>query len=266
MADLLVKRFKCDGILHFADLLSDERVIRNNDRKSFDTDILANPDYVEDLNDQIKIDTSKIFSTRYELGKYIYTSLKRISLSGIEDDHGVWAWIACAFMDTICPPGTKCPGENARYIPSEVCNKYRLFYRHLIRGPYSVIKGVADGIIDKKFGKLLLRNPPYKPGAFYENCYSRQRIRRNKSTQKALVYIYSDSKGELKPGHDERVEPNDLTSLKGKGGVRRFNKIIIPRIQENFDIERLNMVDFIEAWGDEIKTSHFMEGNESDIK
>mgnify|MGYP001305129770 CR=1 FL=1 len=48
-----------------------------------------------------------------------------------------------------------------------------------------------------------------------------------------------------------------LAGLKGPERLLRFSPLIIPRVQENFDLDAMNTADIIDAWGAEVKTSKF---------
>ena len=248
MYKLALREFNEAGINKFKQLLCGEGF---SNREALE-DILTDASYTKKPDVKVEVDVSATFGDRYELGEYFHLCLKDIG-SATYKNCGIWAWLACAFMGAICPADRKKKfGEYALYIPSEKLGEPFRFYRHLIRGPYSVIKGVSDGNMDNDFAKLLLRNKPWEPGDFYETCYSRAYIRRNKVAQKAIVDIYGNSEGGLKSG---------CNSHKKNGGLRRFARIIIPRIQENFDIERVTTKDIIEAWGYEIESSKFMPDN-----
>lgn len=248
MDKLVLRKFNEDGIRKFRRLLREE----NFTNREVLRDILTDASYAQKLDVKVEIDVSTAFEDRYELGEYFHSHLKSIGDS-TNQNYGIWTWLACAFMDTICPVAKmKSFGDDVRYVPSELLGVPIRFYRHLIRGPYSVIKSVADDSIDDDFAKLLLRNKPWSPGDFYETCYSRSYIRRSKVVQKAIIDIYGNSKGGLKSGCN--------THNKG-GGLRRFAKTIIPRVQENFDVERASTELLIKAWGDEIKSSKFMPDN-----
>ena len=156
-------------------------------------------------------------------------------------------------MFDMTAPSSAGIGQLARHIVNDDRNR---IYRHLLRSAYDIVSGIEAGKFDPKFARAILSVKPSQGGAAFETCMSNQRFLRSIKTQQMMVSLYADATGKLRPGFDDK--PNAANGEeRGKGGLRRFAKVIVPRFQENFDIDRMEMSHVVEAWGDELTSSKF---------
>ncbi|MDA8000197.1 MAG: hypothetical protein MPL62_02715 [Alphaproteobacteria bacterium] len=250
MTELRIRKFNGRGMEHFMQILSE----RGDAREPFDSSVLENGDLTESVSFEASVDVSRNFSTRYELGQYIASILPDGASQNLKGEYGLWAWLTYAMMDILSPVG-KPLGEVSRYVPSESFGRVGLSHRHLIRSAVDVFTGDHD----EEFKKLALSVSPDVMGYFHDHCYGNPRIRRSIKTQQVIVALYGDGKGGLKRGFADYPRRGDTSGDRGKGGLRRFVENIVPRLHENYDIDRMELKDFIEVWGDEIKTSQFYD-------
>ncbi len=256
MTLIKIRTFKDNGIDEFRKLLLAEKLLDPTARSQFPQHLISNAALSDEHPSGLEIDTDQKFATSKELGEYFHTVLGgHVTYTDI----GIWSWLANVYMDVIAPI-PKPIGSLERYIPAESLGDPRSgqkIHRHLIRGPFDVVSKSKSAELDSDFADLLLAKHPNQIGSFFEICYSNIKIKRNTLMQLTAAKLYSNGKGGMTKGFDNRVDKNNPTSQKGKGGLRRFAKYIVPRVQENFDLEIMKPDDFVEAWGDEVKNSAF---------
>lgn len=158
------------------------------------------------------------FENRFELARYLHALLTSETgapiLDDIEFDKGLWAWLSLFFFEQLCTKdkaGRRKPGELARWIP-EVRNA-RKYYRHLLAGPYRVYHAHLQ---DPECTRVVLLNPPDKPGELAEQLYSRQEIITNPELLKLAGMLYMDASGAYKRG----------AAGSGRGSARRLAQIL----------------------------------------
>jgi len=262
-----VKAFNEQGITAFQELVRQEteQFDSSGIRGSFPTHLMNDPTFVEDRGSLgetqagATVDFSKTFTNKFEFGVYLMAQL-----GGGADiaDAGLWCWLANGYMDKIAPTA-KAPGAVERYIPSDFkktdTNWFGKTQRHLTRMPYEVIRDMQSGRLDPDFSKLLLSSAVSAVGSFLEICASRNQIMRNRKIQETAFKLYGKSGTVIKPkrGFDGHTSKSDPTNKKGRGGLRRFSKTIVPRIRENHDLEVITPDEFIDAWGPEVVNSSF---------
>lgn len=255
---LRVKCFNRHGIDEFQKLLHDQKAIDKSKRVNFPSHLLTDSSLVVDYRIKAQIDFTKKFKTSQQLGDYLLSVLGP-SVEGT--DTGLWCWLACGFMDVIAPKGTNILADE-RYIPAEIFDGDRVklkMQRHLLRTPYQIVCKTSSSDLDPKFSKLSLNKPPEQHGSFLEICFSNNKIQRSKRVQQTICKLYDDGTGKKAKGFDASPDKKDPNSQKGRGGLRRFAKLIVPRVQENFDLEIMSPDEFIEAWGSEITGSTFFK-------
>ena len=78
------------------------------------------------------------FRDRYEFGTFLVDLLGQYDPHQISYSAGLWSWLAALFFEQLAPTGPdgKRTLRRAVYVPSDS----RLYYRHLVRGPWSLIR------------------------------------------------------------------------------------------------------------------------------
>ena len=157
----------------------------------------------------------KDFSSRLEVARYLDERFGDAETRGIERDHGVWAWLALLFFDTLCPPtpsGVRKPGARARWIPE--VNNFRRYYRHLLAGPYLIYRAHRD---DPERAMILLCSPISTMGDIVEQVASRQELVTNRAVVGTATKLYYDA---------AKKAPRRGAGGKGPGSPRRLADIL----------------------------------------
>jgi len=135
--------------------------------------------------------TAEILATRMEAALRLNQILGDPPPDGVFADTGLWAWLTLFFFDSVCPQdesGGRKRGALARYIPEGT--DYRRYYRHLLAGPYRILRAHRD---DPDRAMALLCAPPWKPGDIVEQLASRQELITNPVLMEVATRLYYDS-------------------------------------------------------------------------
>ena len=156
---------------------------------------------------------SRQFEDRFTAAKYLDERLG--SVPAVEHDKGLWAWLALFYFDQICKVGRDGeyrPGEIARWIPEN--DNYRKYYRHLLRGPFSIYRLHRDEPVR---AMALLCGPLREPGDVVEQLAARQELITNAAVVKTATALYYDhQKKNLRRGAAGR----------GPGSARRLADLL----------------------------------------
>jgi hypothetical protein len=156
----------------------------------------------------------KIFANRLEAGKYLNECFSPASIAGIDNQRGLWAWLALFFFDELCPPdaqGRRKPGERARWVPA--VGDFRKYYRHLLAGPYRIYRAHRD---KPERAMALLCTPLHQPGDIVEQLASRQELVTNIAVMEVATALYIDSPS---------GQPKRGAAGRGPGSARRLADI-----------------------------------------
>lgn len=153
------------------------------------------------------------FDSRFAAAKYLDERLADVDQ--VEHDTGLWAWLAFFYFEQLCKigrAGEYRPGELARWIPEN--DNYRKYYRHLLRGPFSIYRIHRD---EPARAMALLCGSVKEPGDVVEQLAARQELITNSAVVEAATALYYDEKGKaLKRGAASR----------GPGSARRFADLL----------------------------------------
>lgn len=145
----------------------------------------------------------KSFSNRLEMAEYLHSRLSKIR--GIEQEKGVWAWLALFYFNQLCPPGKKALREY-RYIP-EYDDRLR-YYRHLVLSPYLIY--AKHGAM----GRLFLCNPLHKSGDVVEQFIGNQQIFSSHALVEVLDRLYYSSRRKhYKKGVQGKTTPGNMRRI-----------------------------------------------------
>ena len=171
---------------------------------------LEDPNLTEIVKGNVEIQPV-IFSSRKEAGLYLDRVISQTEIDIPEKDAGLWTWLTLFFFDQVCPPdryGKRMPRDEARLIPK--VDNYLRFYRHLLLGPYLIIRAHRD---DPERVVALLLKPLHEPGEIPEQLQSKLQLVTNRSIMEVATRLYVDKTTHLlKRG----------SSSKKKGAPRRL--------------------------------------------
>ena len=255
-----------EGLKFFYDFIKETRSDEEAGLKQLDlpSNLLTDPLLREPFSKD-EIDTKKIFSTRYEMSKYIFTTWKSFH----QDDYkemGVWAWFSVIYFDqlrktkklVIKGKHSAATQRAEHFIPHEY---YRvsgrdLHYRHAVRYPFQLRE---SGYQDNFLKLCLLRKSVNDMGDALESVGANKKILRNPALMNLILDLYYDPKtGQQKPGAFNHATKSKKGS-NGKGGARRLLPLIIPRVKKSYDIHDMSPSELIDACGKEVKTSKWVK-------
>ena len=167
-------------------------------------------------------------SNRLATGQYLYNLLEESSITGLDNDQGVWSWLAAFFFEQLCPPSGRL-GERARWIPS---SNYQKYYRHLLAGPYKIYRAHND---NPQRALAILANPPHTPGEISEQLASRQELVTNRSVMEVATMLYIGSDNLPKRG----------SGGQGPGSPRRF-ALVLNQLDLTWDLYGLSPEKLLE--------------------
>lgn len=159
------------------------------------------------IGKKVEIEKNKIFSSKYEMGKYLCNKLSPVDSSNLLNLPGLWNWFSYLWFDQVCPIENEKRKvyQISRYIYDF---DFRKYYRHLILSSWFIYEN------HKKYSKVMLYNPVYQVGDMHEQLASRQDIFTNKNLIEVAYNLYWDENNEsLKTG---------ATSKNYDGNVRRL--------------------------------------------
>ncbi|HEX9723993.1 MAG TPA: hypothetical protein VGC53_06890 [Vicinamibacteria bacterium] len=190
--------------------------LRTDTPEPYPASILTDAETSQSLDPPVEI-VPRSFANRFEAARYLNEVLARSNINAPESDQGLWAWLALFYFDQLCPPGNngrrRSPGERARWIP--VVGDSRRYYRHLLAGPYNVLKAHED---KPERTMALLCGPLYQISGAYEELAARQELITNPAVVAAATRLYYDpTKGRLKRAG----------TVGAPGTVRRFAEVLM---------------------------------------
>lgn len=212
-----VRRLNSAGIEHFERFLDS---LTEAVPSAVPLTALTAPETSESLGVDLEVE-HRAFASRMDLGSYLFKKLNVSGLLDIDADRGLWAWLAMFYFESLCPAdrvGRRTPGSRARWILDP--NNFRRYYRHLLAGPYRIVRAYSDC---PETAMCILCGPPDKPGDVVEQIASRQELITNRAFMAAATKLYYDSRsGMLKRGSADK---------KGRGGARRLAAVL-----QQFDV------------------------------
>lgn len=201
--------------------------LRSGELKDVPQSFLESDEFTTDLELDLKLPKKHEIQTRWQLGLWLYKHLEGV----IEErelflSSGLWTWLAFFLFDTICPAlaGGRKIAEDAKYIL--IRGDYRKSYRHLVSGPYFMIKAHSDmpGVV-----RGLLATAPSSPGDVYEQLASRKQVVTSRAAMATATRLYWDPVTEsLRRG----------AAGAGPGSARRFARVLM-QYDVTFDLYAL---------------------------
>lgn len=225
-----VRRLNELGLRRFADFLDS---LKTDAPEGYPDGLLSDPAATEELDADVTV-VNTTFGSRFEAAKYLDERLSSSSLTEVERDKGLWAWLALFYFEELCPPGVgnrRKPGELARWIPE--VNNFQRYYRHLLAGPYRIYRAHRD---DPERALALLWGPLDRPGEIVEQLASRQEIVTNKAIIQSATTLYFDP---------EAKKPRRGAGGKGAGSPRRLADVL-NQFDVTWDLYAMTAGDLLE--------------------
>lgn len=153
---------------------------------------------------------------RWFLGVWLWQKLHSVTDdSALIASAGFWTWLAFFLFDTIAPARARGRSiwEDAKYILAR--GDYRKYYRHLVAGPYLMIKKHSDS---PHIVRGLLATLPDSSGDVYEQLAARPVIVTSRAAVSVATKLYYDSESQrLRRG----------AAGAGPGSARRYANVLM---------------------------------------
>jgi hypothetical protein len=202
-----LRRLNNTGISHFCMWLNS---LRENGKESIPFHLLDNEAFSVEFDMNIEVE-NRPFVSRYELGAYLIDRLGGCNQRNIENDTGLWTWLALFWFEQLCPTdseGARKPRRNDNYILSD---RHRDYHRHAIRTTWLFVREHGATV------HFVFSNPLSKRGELTEQLTASPYFLNCKGLIQAAQYLYDDPiKGTWKRG----------AASKGAGVVRRLVGIL----------------------------------------
>lgn len=217
--------------------------------------LLTSDDKTSLISIDVKLDSTKKFGDRYELAKYLHSVLGPDFRDELYDLSGLWAWIALFYFDQLrAAEGNTQRSEH--FIPDEWAKRtpgQDLGYRHSVRTPLLLLRRYGE-----QFARFFLTGrPTYQMGDIVEQFVSRPKALRSDRVRATMLKLYQSKTGGFKKGAATRPAKS-RKSHAGRGGIRRFAGVYVPRVKLGFDIDEMDADEIIATCGSEISGSKFV--------
>jgi len=198
-----------DGLARFAGYLA---ALRGGSRADPPRELLEDPQCTSELSAPAQVD-ARPFASRWGVAQYLSEQLAPLPPEEVEENAGLWAWLALFYFDQVCPKpveGPRKPGRDYRHIPDF---DYLYRHRHLLYGPYVVYRR------HRGYAILVLSGPLQLESGIYQDITSRQDMLGSRGVIEALNALYLDrSRGLPKRGAQRGTN--------APGTVRRFVRVM----------------------------------------
>lgn len=216
--DTPVRVLSADGIARFAAYLA---ALRAGSCVDPPGELLDHPRLTSEPAGSASV-AQRPFVSRWGLAQHLSERLGALAPEDVDDNAGLWAWLALFYFGQVCPrlaDGTRKPGRDYRHIP-DFGFLYR--HRHLLYGPFAVYRRHGGYAI------LVLSGPPHREGAVYHEITSRQDLLASRGVIEALNALYLDrSRGGSKRGAQGATA--------APGTIRRYVRVL-QQLDVTYDI------------------------------
>ncbi len=186
-------------------------------------ELLQSDSWTEAVDPRIEIE-HRSFASRLEWSLFAMDVLAPLAPAQLQGDRGLWAWLSLVFFDGVCPrsaDGKRRIGARARYIPAG--SDYRTYYRHLLQGPWRVVRAHRD---DPERALAVLSGRLDRPGEIAEQLTSRLDLVSSPTVMRAATLLYIDPATRA---------PKRGAGGSGPGSARRLAEVLL-QFDLTFDI------------------------------
>jgi hypothetical protein len=232
----VVRSFTEAGIAEFL------RWLRSGATGPVPTDLLSDSNYSFPLS-ETKIPDVPKFADRYEFGVFLVDLLSQHDPHLISYNKGLWSWLAALFLEQLAPAdadGNRTLRRPYVYVLSES----RLLYRHLVRGPWYLVRTHGS---EARYLLAPIRTDDPAPLArqsyLLDQLAARQFVISSPTLISVARHLYTDPRtGRQKRG----------AGAKGKGSPRRL-ALIANQLALTYDIHRMSVDNFVKILPREFK-------------
>jgi hypothetical protein len=169
------------------------------------------------------------FKDRYEFGVFLVNLLARYDPHVISYDRGLWTWLAALFFDQLAPANVE-GNRSLRRPYVYVLSESRVYYRHLVRGPWYLVRTHGAGA---RFLLAPIRTddpaPLSRQSDLLDQLAARQFIISSPTLIETARRLYTDPRtGRLRRGRS-----------RGKGSPRRL-ALFANQLALTYDIQHMS--------------------------
>jgi hypothetical protein len=224
----LVRCFNEQGLAEFS------RWLRNGAAGAVPASLLMDSDFSAPLA-QIHIPDTPKFKDRYEFGLFLVDLLAPYDPHLISYNRGLWSWLAALFFEQLAPADAD--GKRSLRRPYVyVLSESRIYYRHLVRGPWYVVRTHGP---EARYLLAPMRTddpaPLSRQSYLLDQLAARQFVISSPTLIAAARRLYTDPR----TGRQRRG-----AGAKGKGSPRRL-ALIANQLALTYDIHNMSVDQFM---------------------
>jgi hypothetical protein len=192
------------------------------------TDLLED----ESLSTLLEPAISVEIRSRRDAAEFLTTTLSSLAWDELENDAGIWTWLALVWIDTLAPVenGRRTLGEINRWVLAS--DNWARYYRHLLAGPCYIYTAHKD---EPARADAVLCSSVANPGEVAEQVAARLDLVRSPGIMGAITSLYFDEeKQKLKKG----------AASKGQGSARRLGPVLM-QFDRTWDVQDLASSDVL---------------------
>ena len=174
---VLLRRLNADGLAAWRSWCEDK------ERGAPPRHLLDDPAASEEMEPALAL-VPPALATRFEVGRWLETTLAPLDAAQIRNDAGLWDWLSLRLLDLVCPPdaaGHHKLGEPVRYALS---TNFQKRTRPLIRTAWFLVREHGEN------ARFMLAGGPDTHGALVDDLTNRQEVIGSKALIGVAARLY----------------------------------------------------------------------------
>ena len=188
------------------------------------SELLDQAEFVERLPGATVVPKQR-FADRYQFGVALVDLLVDQDQQAVSFDRGLWSWLAAVYFEQLCPAD----GDGRRNLRKDyvyVLSETRIYYRHLVRTPWFLVKTHGERCRFLLIGRKDDPAPLSRQSYLLDQLAARQFVITSPSMVGAAARLYSDPR---------TGQPTRGAGAKGSGSPRRL-ALIANQLSLTYDI------------------------------
>lgn len=229
-----LRRFNEAGIKAFREELALLRATPDRDPSQ---QLLEHREWTDVVQPEMQIEVN-YFNTKGEAARYLVSILGKLRAEEVANDSGLWTWLTCLFLDSVCPPtnGRRSVKNDYHYVFEP--RNMRHFYRHLLFVSWQVLR------LAPVHNRLFLRSRLDVRDLMTTEVMKRLFMTRLPSAFEVFDRLYWDE-------HRNRPRKGVTGSKPAPGNLSHRLPMRIRQLEKTYDLMSLNADQLIELLGDE---------------